>query len=45
MNEVDRGELASRIAGESHDVIVKATRDGMFVLPLRASAHKRSRIT
>ena len=42
MSEAERGELAGRIAGESQDVIARATRNGMFVLPLRtnlATAH------
>ena len=33
-NEVERGELAGRIAAESHDVIASATKNGTFVLPL-----------
>ncbi len=34
MSEVERGELAGRIAAESGDVIAKATKNGVFVLPL-----------
>jgi ubiquinone/menaquinone biosynthesis C-methylase UbiE len=34
MSEAERGELAGRIAAESKDVIARATRNGMFVLPL-----------
>jgi ubiquinone/menaquinone biosynthesis C-methylase UbiE len=34
MSESERGELAGRIAGESQDVIAKATKNGVFVLPL-----------
>ena len=34
LNEVERGELAGRIAAESRDVIAKATKNGTFVLPL-----------
>ena len=34
MSEAERGELAGRIAAESQDVIAKATKNGMFVLPL-----------
>jgi hypothetical protein len=36
MSEPERGELAERIAGESRSVIDKATKNGMFVLPLTA---------
>jgi ubiquinone/menaquinone biosynthesis C-methylase UbiE len=42
MSEAERGELAGRIAAESKDVIARATRNGMFVLPLTtniATAH------
>lgn len=42
MNDAERNELAARVATESHDVIAKATRSGMFVLPLTttiATAH------
>jgi ubiquinone/menaquinone biosynthesis C-methylase UbiE len=42
MSEADRGELAGQIAGESQHVIAKATKNGMFVLPLTtniATAH------
>jgi SAM-dependent methyltransferase len=34
MSERERGELAGRIAAESADVIARATKDGVFVLPL-----------
>jgi hypothetical protein len=34
MGEAERGELAGRIAAESQDAVAKATRNGMFVLPL-----------
>ena len=34
MTEPQRGELAGRIAAESQEVIAKATKGGMFVLPL-----------
>jgi ubiquinone/menaquinone biosynthesis C-methylase UbiE len=37
MGEAQRGELAERIAAESTDVIGAATRDGVFVLPLRTT--------
>jgi ubiquinone/menaquinone biosynthesis C-methylase UbiE len=36
MSEVERGELAERIAAESHGEIARATRNGTFVLPLSA---------
>jgi ubiquinone/menaquinone biosynthesis C-methylase UbiE len=36
MSEAERGELAGEIAAESEDVIARATRNGMFVLPLTA---------
>ena len=36
MTEAQRGELAGQIAGESQEVIAKATRNGRFVLPLSA---------
>jgi len=42
MTEVERGELAGRIAAESGDAIGKATKNGTFVLPLTtnlATAH------
>jgi len=42
MSEAERGELAGRIAAESQDVIARATKNGMFVLPLAtlmATAH------
>lgn len=34
MSEAERGALAEQIAAESRDVIGRATRNGMFVLPL-----------
>ena len=34
LGESERGELAGRIAAESHQVIAKYTKDGEFVLPL-----------
>ena len=34
MSEPERGELAGQIAAESQDAIAKATKNGMFVLPL-----------
>ena len=34
MSEAERDELAGRIAAESGDAIAKATKNGMFVLPL-----------
>jgi ubiquinone/menaquinone biosynthesis C-methylase UbiE len=34
MTEAERGELAGRIAAESQDVIGRAMRNGLFVLPL-----------
>jgi len=34
MGEAERTELANRIAAESGDTIARATKDGMFVLPL-----------
>jgi ubiquinone/menaquinone biosynthesis C-methylase UbiE len=37
MSEAERSELASRIAAESQDVIAKATKNGMFVVPLTAN--------
>jgi ubiquinone/menaquinone biosynthesis C-methylase UbiE len=36
MSEAERGELASLIAVESQDAVAKATKNGMFVLPLTA---------
>ena len=42
MSEVERGELAGRIAAESQDLIARATKNGVFVLPLTtnlATAH------
>lgn len=42
MSEAERGELAGQIVTESQDVIAKATKSGMFVLPLTtiiATAH------
>jgi ubiquinone/menaquinone biosynthesis C-methylase UbiE len=38
MSESERGELAGRIAADSADVIARATRHGMFVLPLTSIA-------
>jgi hypothetical protein len=37
MTEAERGELAGRIAAESQDVIGRAMRNGLFVLPLTAN--------
>ena len=37
MSEGERGELAGRIAADSEEVIAKATRAGMFVLPLSSN--------
>jgi ubiquinone/menaquinone biosynthesis C-methylase UbiE len=37
MSEAERGELAGRIAAESGDVIARATRNGMFVVPLTST--------
>ena len=37
MGEAERGELAGRIAAESGDVIARATRNGMFVVPLTST--------
>jgi ubiquinone/menaquinone biosynthesis C-methylase UbiE len=37
MSEPDRAELAGRIVEDSHDVIARATTNGMFVLPLSTS--------
>jgi hypothetical protein len=34
MSEAERGELAARVAAESGAAITKATKNGMFVLPL-----------
>ena len=34
MSEPERGELAGRVAAESQDVIARATKNGVFVLPL-----------
>jgi len=42
MNEVERGELAGRVAAESADLIARSTKDGMFLLRLTtniATAH------
>jgi len=42
MSEAERGELAGQIAAESRDAIAKATKNGVFVLPLTtifATAH------
>jgi hypothetical protein len=38
MSEAERGELAAQIAAESQDVIARATRNGMFVVPLTATS-------
>lgn len=38
MSEAERGELAGRIAAESQDTIARATRNGVFVLPLTTIA-------
>jgi SAM-dependent methyltransferase len=37
LSEAERGELAGRIAAESQDVIAKAEKNGMFVLPLASN--------
>ena len=37
LSEAERGELAGRIAADSQDVIGRATKNGMFVLPLTAN--------
>lgn len=37
MSEAERGELAGRIAADSGDVIARATRNGMFVVPLTST--------
>lgn len=34
MSEPERGQLAGRIAAESQDAVARATRNGMFVMPL-----------
>jgi ubiquinone/menaquinone biosynthesis C-methylase UbiE len=34
MSEAERGELAGLVAAESEDVVAKATKDGLFTLPL-----------
>jgi ubiquinone/menaquinone biosynthesis C-methylase UbiE len=34
MSEAERGELASQISVESQDAVARATKNGMFVLPL-----------
>jgi ubiquinone/menaquinone biosynthesis C-methylase UbiE len=42
MSEAERGELAGQIAAESQDAVARATKNGMFVLPLTtvlATAH------
>jgi hypothetical protein len=42
MSETERAELASQIALESQDAVARATKNGMFVLPLKtvfATAH------
>jgi ubiquinone/menaquinone biosynthesis C-methylase UbiE len=37
MSEAERGELAGQIAGESQPVIDKATKNGVYVLPLTST--------
>jgi ubiquinone/menaquinone biosynthesis C-methylase UbiE len=37
MSETERSELAGRVAAESQDVLAGATRNGMFVLPLKTA--------
>ena len=37
MSEADRGELAGRIAGESQELIAKATKNGIFEIPLTST--------
>ena len=37
MSEAERGERAGHIAAESQEVVAKATKNGMFVLPLTTS--------
>jgi SAM-dependent methyltransferase len=37
MSEAERGELAGRIAAESQNIVAKARRNGMFVLPLASN--------
>ena len=37
MSEAERGELAGRIAAESADAIARATRNGVFTLPLTST--------
>lgn len=37
LSDSERGELAGRIAAESHEVIAKHTRDGELVIPLSAN--------
>ena len=37
MSEGERGELAGRIVADSEEAIARATRDGMFVLPLTSN--------
>jgi hypothetical protein len=41
MSKAERGELARRIAQESGDAIAKATKKGLFVLPLMNSVASR----
>ena len=36
MSEAERAELAGQIAVESQDVVGRATKSGMFVLPLKS---------
>jgi hypothetical protein len=43
MSESERGELAGRIAADSADAIARATRHGMFVLPLTSTAATAAR--
>jgi hypothetical protein len=37
MSELERGELAGRIAAESGDVFARATKNGVFVLPITST--------
>jgi SAM-dependent methyltransferase len=37
MSEAERGELAGRIAGESQELVARATKNGAFVIPLTAN--------
>jgi len=45
MNQVERGELAGQIAAETQEVIGRATKNGMFVLPLHRPCRYSSRVT